>query len=88
MYLFKGYASYYKEVFTFFLHNISMSRKNINFDDKNINKSNVYKSEKAIKASDMDVTKILISKSKGFNKKAHLNTLLDITIMVTREHYV
>ena len=88
MYLFKGYASYYKVVFTFFLHNISMSRKNINFDDKNINKSNVYKSKKSIKASDMDVAKILASKNKGFSRKVHLNTLLDIIIMMAREHYV
>ena len=38
-----------------------MSGKSINFDDKNINKSNFYKNKKLFNIHDLDVTKILVS---------------------------
>ena len=39
-----------------------MSRKNINFGDKKILKSNFYKNKKVIKIDDIDFNKILVSK--------------------------
>ena len=65
-----------------------MSGKNINFDDKKINKSNFYKNKRLFKIDDIDVNKILSSKKEPYGKKAHLNTLLDIMIMITLDHYV
>ena len=65
-----------------------MSGKNINFDDKKINKSNFYKNKRLFKIDDIDVNKILGSKKEPYGKKAHLNTLLDIMIMITMDHYV
>ena len=46
-----------------------MSGKNIIFDDKQINKSSFYKIKKLFKIYDIDVTKILISKTDSFDKK-------------------
>ena len=46
-----------------------MSGKNIIFDDKQINKSSFYKIKKLFKIYDIDVTKILISKTDYFDKK-------------------
>ena len=40
-----------------------MSGKSINFDDKKINKSNFYKSRKLFNLHDLDVNKILVSKT-------------------------
>ena len=39
-----------------------MSKKSINFDDKNINKSSFYKHKKLFSLNDIDVNEILISK--------------------------
>ena len=39
-----------------------MSGKRINFDDKKINKSNFYKSEKLFNLNDIHVNKKLVSK--------------------------
>ena len=36
-----------------------MSKKNINFDDEKINKSNFYKNKKLFKIDDIDVNKKL-----------------------------
>ena len=44
-----------------------MSGKNINSEDKKLNKSNIYKNKKLFKIDDIDVNKILVS-TKG-NKK-------------------
>ena len=60
----------------------------MNFGDKKINKSNFNKSKRLLKIDDIDVNKILVSKKEPYGKKAHLNTLLDIMIMVTLDHYV
>ena len=65
-----------------------MSGKNINFDAKNINKSNFYKNKKTFNIDDIDANKILISKKESYSKKTHLNTLLRIVIMMTLDHYV
>ena len=65
-----------------------MSKKIINFDDKRIIKSNFCKSKKLFKIDDIDVGKILVFKKEPYGEKANLNTLLDIMIMMTLEHYV
>ena len=39
-----------------------MSGKNINFEDKKINKSYFYKDKKLFNIHDLDVNKILVSK--------------------------
>ena len=46
-----------------------MSGKNIIFNDKNINKSNSYKSKKPFNVDDIDVNKILVSKKNHMVKK-------------------
>ena len=64
-----------------------MSGKNINFDDKKINKSNFYKNKKLLSLNDIDVNKILVSKKETYGTKIHLNTSLDI-VMILLDHYV
>ena len=39
-----------------------MSRKNVNFRDKNIKKSDFCKNQKVTKIDDVDINKILLSK--------------------------
>ena len=65
-----------------------MSGKNITFNDKKINKSNLYKNEKLSKIDETDVDKILVSKKNHMVQKIHLNTSLDIMIMVSLDDYV
>ena len=65
-----------------------MSRKNINFDDKKIKQSVFYRNTKANKTDDIDVNNTLISKKKHTVQKIHLNTLLDLMIMISLDHYV
>ena len=49
-----------------------MSGKNINFDDKKINKSNFYKNKKLFNLNDIDVNKILVSKEESYGTKNSL----------------
>ena len=65
-----------------------MSGKSINFDDKKINKSNFYKNRKLFNLNDIDTNKILVSKKESYGTKIHLNTSLDITMMMLLGHYV
>ena len=59
------------------------------FDDKKINKSNFCKNKKIFKIYDIDVGKILISKNVNLMvKRAHLNTFLDIMMMMSLDLYV
>ena len=60
-----------------------MSGKSINFNDRKINKSNFYKSKKIFKIDNLDVNKILVSKKEPYGKKIHLNTLLDIMVIMS-----
>ena len=46
-----------------------MSEKNINFWDKKILKSSLYKNKKVTKIDDIDVNKILVSKEKPYGAK-------------------
>ena len=66
-----------------------MSGKNINFDDKKIIKSNFYKNKKLFNIGDIDVNKTLISKKKNhIVQKSQLNTLLDMMITMSLDHYI
>ena len=66
-----------------------MSGKSINFEDKRISKSNFYKNKKLFNIHDLDVNKILVSKEESYGtKKIHLNTSLDIMMMMLLDHYV
>ena len=55
-----------------------MSEKRINFGDKKINKKDFYNNKKLFNIKDIDINKVLISKS--YDKNNMRNTLLDITI--------
>ena len=65
-----------------------MSGNSINFDDKKINKSSFYKSKKLFSVNDIDVNKILVSKKEYMVQKNHLNTSLDIMMVMLLDHYV
>ena len=64
-----------------------MIRKNINFADKRVNKRNVYKNKKLSKTDKTDDDKILVSKRESYGKKIHLNTSLDIMMMMMSLDY-
>ena len=66
-----------------------MSRKNIIFDDKKINKSNFYKNKKLFHIYDIETDKMLISKIGHYGKKkVDLNISLDIMMMMSLDLYV
>ena len=46
-----------------------MSGKSINFDNKNIKKSNFYKNKKLLKIEDIDINKIFVSKKESYGTK-------------------
>ena len=46
-----------------------MSRKSINFDNKNIKKSYFYKNKKLFKIEDIDINKIFVSKKESYGTK-------------------
>ena len=46
-----------------------MSGKSINFDDKNIKKSDFYKNKKLFKIEDIDINKIFVSKKESYGTK-------------------
>ena len=51
-------------------------------------KSEFYQNKKIFNIDDTDVNKILFSRKEPSGKKMHLNTLLDIMIMMLLDHYV
>ena len=59
----------YKKNFTFFLFNITRSRKSVNFGDKKAKNCDFYKNKKVIKIDDIDVNKILVSKKEPYGSK-------------------
>ena len=65
-----------------------MIEKSNNFNNKNINKSNFYRTKRSFKIDDIDVDKILVSKKEAHGKKTRLNTLLLMMIIITLIHYV
>ena len=46
-----------------------MGGKEINFENKKINKSNFYKRKKLFKIEDIDINKILVSKKESYGTK-------------------
>ena len=46
-----------------------MSRKNVNFGDKKIKKSDFYKNKKSTKIDDLDVNEILVSTEEPYGTK-------------------
>ena len=81
------HPNYYEEKCYFFSPSIRMSGKNVNFGDKIIKKHKFYRNKKVTKIDDIGVNKILVCKEEPHCTKFHLNTLLDITIMMFLEHY-
>ena len=65
-----------------------MSGKSINFDNKNIKKSDFYKNKKLFKLEDIDVNKIFVSKKNHMVQKMLLNILLDTLIIMKLNQYV
>ena len=66
-----------------------MNGKNINFDNKNIKKSDFYnKNKKIFNIDDIDVNKILVSKKNNMVNIIHLNTLLGIMVMLLLDYYI
>ena len=80
--------NYYQKIFTFFSDSVRISRKNTIFNDKKFNKRNSDKNKKPVKVDDIDINKILVSKKSHMVRKAHLNTLLGMIIMIALYHYV
>ena len=64
-----------------------MAENNIIFKDRNINKSIVYRSKRLFNTDDIDINEILISKKELYRKKVHLNTSLDMIIIIILIHY-
>ena len=58
-----------KKAFTFFSPSIRMSRKNKNFEDKKIKKSDFYENKKVTKIDDIDINKTLASKEEPYGIK-------------------
>ena len=67
-----------------------MSGKNINFDDKKIKKSDFDKNKKVSQTDEVDkkLIRYQFLKKSHTAQKMHLNTLLDIMIMMLLDHYV
>ena len=66
------YVNYCKKILTFFSASIRRSGKNMNFEDKKINKLNFCKNKKILNIYDLDVNKILVSKKESFiGQKLH-----------------
>ena len=65
-----------------------MNENSINFNNKNIKKSDFYnRNKKIFNIDDIDVNKILVSKKNNMANIIHLNTLLGIMIMLL-DHYI
>ena len=66
-----------------------MNGKSINFDNKNIKKSDFYNKNKNIFNIDYtDVNKILVSKKNNMVNIIHSDALLCIMIMMLLEYYI
>ena len=58
-----------KKIYFFPLQSVRISGKNINFDDKKINKRDFYKNKKAFQLVDIDVNKKVVSKEEPCGTK-------------------
>ena len=81
-----GYPHYYKFFLLFFFTVYKMNGKNINFDNKNIKKSNFYnKNKKIFNIDDIDVNKILVSKKEQYGKYNLFKYFIDNDVIRTLE---
>ena len=65
-----------------------MNGNSIDFDNKNIKKSNFYnKNKKIFNIDDTDVNQILVSKKNNTENIIHLNTILSIMITILLDYY-
>ena len=65
-----------------------MNGNNINFDNKNIKKSDFYnKNKKIFNIDEIDINKILVSKKNNMVNIIYLNTLFGIMITMLLDHY-
>ena len=53
-----------------------MTNKTINFEEKKINKSNLYKNKNLFNIHDLDVNKILVSKNESYSTKNSFKYLI------------
>ena len=65
-----------------------MSGKNINFEDKKIKKSDLYKNKKITKIDDIDVNKVLVSKKESYGTKHSFKYFIRYNDNVLLDHYV
>ena len=66
-----------------------MNGQSINFDNKNIKKSDFYnKNKKIFSIDDIDVNKVLVSKKDNMANIIDLNILFGIMIMMLLDHYI
>ena len=65
-----------------------MSGKNINFEDKKIKKSDLYKNKKITKIDDIDVNKVLVSKKESYGTKNSFKYFIRYNDNVLLDHYV
>ena len=65
-----------------------MSGKNINFEDKKINKSNFYKNKKLFKIEDIHINNILVSEKETYGTKNSLKYFIGYKMIVSLDHYV
>ena len=72
----------------FYSYSITMSEKNMNFDDEKINKSSFYKNKKYLIYMTYMLIKYYFLKKNHMVKKAHLNAVLDIVIPIALDLYV
>ena len=63
---------------------ITLNRKNINFDDKTIKKSDFYENKKVFQINDIDVDKILVSKKEPCGTKNALKYFIGYNDNVIR----
>ena len=65
-----------------------MNGKNINFNNKNIKKSDFYnKNKKIFNIDDIDVNKILVSKKEQYGKYNSFKYFIGIMITMLLDHY-
>ena len=65
-----------------------MNENNVNFDNKNIKKSDFYnKNKKIFNIDEIDINKILVSKKNNMVNIIYLNTLFGIMITMLLDHY-
>ena len=85
MWSFFWHPNYYRIKFKsfFFSASIRMSEKSIVFNNKNVKKSNFYKSKKLFKIDDIDANKILVSRKDQYGAYKLVKM-----IVMALEHYV